>query len=166
MTEESAADRQAAMQAREQEKKQADSATAVSPDTQFSDPGEIVDDQPQEDLSSRGQSTVFDDPAKPRASSNVDHGPSGAEQPRPAGLADVDRNPDQAGDLPSVDSGTDSGPDFGADSGADEHDQDADPPTPTGEELPTVTSGGNAAGEASYGEEQDAAPSQPPYEQK
>lgn len=158
MTEESAADRQAARQTREQEKKQADSATAVSPDTQFSDPGEIVDDQPQEDLSSRGQSTVFDDPAKPRASSNVDHGPSGAEQPRPAGLADVDRNPDQAGDLPGVDSGVDAG--------TDEHDQDADPPTPTGEEPPAVTSDDDAGGEASYGEEQDAAPSQPPYEQQ
>lgn len=98
MINESAADRQAAEQTREQEKKYADSATAVSPDTQFADPGEIVDDVPQADLASRGQSAVFEDPPKPRASSNVDQGPSGAENPRPPGRADEDRNPDQSGD--------------------------------------------------------------------
>ncbi|KRA31064.1 MULTISPECIES: hypothetical protein [unclassified Nocardioides] len=99
MSEESAADRQATQQAREQEKKYADSATAVSPDTQFADPGDIVDDVPQidqADLASRGQSTVFEDPPKPRPSSNVDQGPSGDENPRPPGRADEDRNPDQS----------------------------------------------------------------------
>ncbi|WP_408896859.1 hypothetical protein ACJ5H2_18255 [Nocardioides sp. R1-1] len=88
----SAADRQAAQQTREQEKRQADSATAVSPDTQFADPGEIVDDSPFSGEASRGQSTTFEDPPKPRASSDVDDGPSGDDQPRPAGHADDDRN--------------------------------------------------------------------------
>jgi len=88
---EDAADRRSAQQAREQEKKYGDSAAAVSPDTQFADPDEIVDDSPFSGEASRGQSTVFDDPPKPRPSSNVDHGPHGDEQPRPAGHADDDR---------------------------------------------------------------------------
>ncbi|MCR1783986.1 hypothetical protein KVF89_15710 [Nocardioides carbamazepini] len=92
MTEESAADRQAAQQAREQEKKYDDSATAVSPDTQFADPDEIIDDSPFADASARGQSTTFEDPPKPRASSDPDHGPHGDEHPRPAGHADEDRD--------------------------------------------------------------------------
>jgi hypothetical protein len=87
-----AADRQAAQQAREQEKKYGDSATAVSPDTQFADPDEIVDDSSFSGASSRGQSTTFEDPPKPRGSSEVDRGPHGDEQPRPAGHADEDRN--------------------------------------------------------------------------
>ncbi|AIY16289.1 hypothetical protein GUY44_21585 [Pimelobacter simplex] len=89
-TDETAADRQAAQQAREQEKKYGDSATAVSPDTQHADPGEALGDAAS-GTSSRGQSTTFDDPPKPRASSNVDRGPHGDEQPRPAGHADDDR---------------------------------------------------------------------------
>ncbi|TNM36472.1 hypothetical protein FHP29_20265 [Nocardioides albidus] len=86
------ADRQAAQQAREQEKRYGDSATAVSPDTQFADPDEIVDDSPLSGEASRSQSTVFDDPPKPRGSSNVDQGPHGDDNPRPAGLADEDRD--------------------------------------------------------------------------
>ena len=153
MTEESAADRQAAQQTREQEKRQfADSATAVSPDTQFSDPGEIGDDG-EEALASRGQSTTWQDPAKPRGSSDVDHGPHGDEMPRPPGTADEDRNPDQADAFP----------------GATDGDQDAEPPTSGYGEQPEVVSGedvdGASDGQASYGDEQDAEPSQPPYEQ-
>ena len=87
-----AADRQAAQQAREQEKKYGDSATAVSPDTQTADPQEGIDESPFDGESARGQSTTFEDPPKPRGSSNVDHGPHGDEQPRPAGHADEDRN--------------------------------------------------------------------------
>lgn len=86
-----AADRQAALQAREQEKRYADSATAVSPDTQVADPDEIIDDSAFSGESSRGQSTTFEDPPKPRGSSNVDHGPHGDDDPRPAGHADEDR---------------------------------------------------------------------------
>lgn len=71
--EETGADRQAALQAREQEKKYADSATAVSPDTQRADPGDALD-SPFAGGVARGQSTVFEDPPKPRASSNVDAG--------------------------------------------------------------------------------------------
>lgn len=90
-TDETAADRQAAQQAREQEKKYADSATAVSPDTQHADPGQALGDAAS-GTSSRGQSTTFDDPPKPRASSTPDHGPHGDDEPRPAGHADEDRN--------------------------------------------------------------------------
>ncbi|MFC7501074.1 hypothetical protein ACOACQ_06185 [Nocardioides sp. CPCC 206347] len=71
--EETGADRQAALQAREQEKKYADSSTAVTPDTQRADPGEALD-APFEGEESRGQSTVFSDPPKPRPSSDVDAG--------------------------------------------------------------------------------------------
>ncbi|TQK72901.1 hypothetical protein [Nocardioides sp. SLBN-35] len=87
-----AADRQAAQQAREQEKKYADSATAVSPDTQTPDPERGIEESPFGGESARGQSTTFEDPPKPRGSSDVDRGPHGDEQPRPAGHADEDRN--------------------------------------------------------------------------
>lgn len=70
MTEESAADRQAAQQAREQEKKYGDSATAVSPDTQRADPTTAADGDISSDTASdtasgesaRGESTVFGEP--------------------------------------------------------------------------------------------------------
>ncbi len=62
MTEESAADRQAAQQAREQEKKYGDSATAVSPDTQRADPTTAADGDTASGESARGESTVFDEP--------------------------------------------------------------------------------------------------------
>jgi len=87
-----AADRQAAQQTREQEKRQADSATAVSPDTQNPDPERAIADSPFSGDSARGQSTTFEDPPKPRSSSDVDHGPHGDDHPRPAGHADEDRN--------------------------------------------------------------------------
>lgn len=87
-----AADRQAAQQTREQEKKYADSATAVSPDTQGADPDAAIDDSAFSGGSARGQSTTFEDPPKPRASSHVDRGPHGDDQPRPAGHADEDRS--------------------------------------------------------------------------
>lgn len=68
MINESAADRQAAQQAREQEKKYADSATAVSPDTERADPtpdgedGSLVGGSGATGgYSSRGTSTVFDE---------------------------------------------------------------------------------------------------------
>jgi hypothetical protein len=140
-------------QEQREEMEYGDSATAVSPDTQFSDPGEITDDVPQDDLASRGQSTTFDDPAKPRASSDVDEGPHGDEDPRPPGTADEDRNPDQADA-------------FAENAG----DQDAEPPTSGDGEQSEVTSGddvdGASGAQASYGDEQDAAPSQAPYEQQ
>jgi len=87
-----AADRQAAQQVREEEKKYGDSASAVSPDTQLADPEQGLEESPFSGESSRGQSATFDDPPKPRGSSQVDHGPHGDEQPRPAGHADEDRN--------------------------------------------------------------------------
>ncbi|GAA1548142.1 hypothetical protein [Nocardioides humi] len=87
-----AADRQAAQQAREQEKKYDDSATAVSPDTQHPDPERAIDESPYDGESARGQSTTFEDPPKPRGSSDVDRGPHGDDNPRPAGHADEDRN--------------------------------------------------------------------------
>lgn len=62
MTEESAADRQAAQQAREQEKKYGDSASAVSPDTQRADPRAATDGATSSAESARGESTVFDEP--------------------------------------------------------------------------------------------------------
>lgn len=87
-----AADRQAAQQAREQEKRYADSATAVSPDTQGTDPEQAIEESPFTDSSARGQSTTFEDPPKPRGSSQVDRGPHGDDHPRPAGHADEDRD--------------------------------------------------------------------------
>ncbi|MCX6398412.1 MAG: hypothetical protein NTX33_00585 [Propionibacteriales bacterium] len=71
--EETGADRQAAQQAREQEKKYAEPATAVSPETERADPDDALD-SPFAGGESRGQSTVFNDPPKPRPSSNVDAG--------------------------------------------------------------------------------------------
>lgn len=62
MTEESAADRQAAQQAREQEKKYGDSATAVSPDTQRADPTTAAEGDTASGESARGESTVFEEP--------------------------------------------------------------------------------------------------------
>ena len=90
-SDETGADRQAAQQAREQEKRYGDSAAAVSPDTQRADPGQALGEAAS-GPSSRGQSTTFDDPPKPRPSSNVDRGPHGDDEPRPAGHADEDRN--------------------------------------------------------------------------
>ncbi|MDQ6522892.1 hypothetical protein RB608_04735 [Nocardioides sp. LHD-245] len=87
-----AADRQAAQQTREQEKKYADSATAVSPDTQGGDPEEAIEESPFGGASARGQSTTFEDPPKPRGSSQADRGPHGDDHPRPAGHADDDRD--------------------------------------------------------------------------
>ena len=76
MVEETAADRQAAQQAREQEKRHQDeaddSATAVSPDTQRADPGDALEDAPDEGEAARGQSAVFDDPAPPRPAGHAD----------------------------------------------------------------------------------------------
>lgn len=140
-------------QAQREELEYGDSSTAVSPDTQFSDPGEIGDDGEQA-LSSQGQSTTWHDPAKPRGSSDVDQGPHGDEMPRPPGTADEDRNPDQAD----------------AFAGTTDGDQDAEPPTSGYGEQPEVISGddvdGESTGETSYGDDQDAAPSQAPYEQR
>lgn len=69
MINESAADRQTEQQAREQEKKYADSATAVSPDTERADPtpggedGSLVDgNESTGNYSTRGTSTVFGEP--------------------------------------------------------------------------------------------------------
>lgn len=70
MTEESAADRQAAQQAREQEKKYDDSATAVSPDTQRADPTLPTDGAPSGGESSQGTSTVFDEPSPDETGAN------------------------------------------------------------------------------------------------
>lgn len=61
MTEESAADRQAAQQTREQEKKNADSATAVSPDVERADPTQVTDGLSMSGESSQGTSTVFEE---------------------------------------------------------------------------------------------------------
>jgi hypothetical protein len=70
MTEESAADRQAAQQTREQEKKYADSATAVSPDTQRADPGDATDGASFSGEAGRGTSTVFGEPSAAETSRN------------------------------------------------------------------------------------------------
>ncbi len=61
MTDESAADRQAAQQAREQEKKWGDSAAAVSPDTQRADPDRGAGGASFGGDANRGESTVFDE---------------------------------------------------------------------------------------------------------
>lgn len=153
MTQENAADRQEAQQAREQEKRQADeSSTAVSPDTQFSDPDQVGDELSHDDLVGKGQSTVFDDPPKPRHSSDVDQGPSGYDNPRPPGTADEDRNPEQA--------------EYFGKHRAENADQDAEPPTSGyGEEQEQVTSQDDATAQTSYGEDQDAAPPDAPYQQ-
>ncbi len=107
MTEESAADRQAAQQAREQEKKYGDSATAVSPDTQRADPGAATDAGSTTGESARGESTVFDEP-----------------------------------------------------------DQDAEPPAQGYGERPERVTGAQDGATGSTGEDQDAEPSQPPYDGK
>ncbi len=123
-------------QAQREEQEYGDSATAVSPDTQFSDPGSAGDLGATDGLSSRGESAGDED------------------QLSPPGTADEDRNPDQADVF----------------AGATDGDQDAEPPTSGYGEEPEVVSGddvdGQSAGEASYGDEQDAAPSQAPYEQQ
>ena len=121
-------------QARREELEYGDSSTAVSPDTQTSDPGAAEDLGATDGLSSRGAS--------------ADDGL------RPPGTADEDRNPDQT----DVFAGTTDG------------DQDAEPPTSGYGEQPEVVSGddvdGGSAGRASYGDEQDAAPSPGPYQQQ
>lgn len=126
-------------QAQREELEYGDSSTAVSPDTQTSDPGDAEDLGATDGLSSRGEAG--------------DESTGGTGQ-RPPGTADEDRNPDQ----------TD------AFAGTTDGDQDAEPPTSGYGEQPEVISGddvdGESAGEASYGDEQDAAPSQPPYEQQ
>lgn len=122
-------------QAQREELEYGDSSTAVSPDTQTSDPGAAEGLGATDGLSSRGES-------------------AGDEETRPPGTADEDRNPDQAD----------------AFAGATDGDQDAEPPTSGYGEQPEVVSGddvdGESAGQASYGDEQDAAPTQPPYEQQ
>lgn len=126
-------------QAQREELEYGDSATAVSPDTQAGDPGAAEGLGATDGLSSRGDSA---------------DGAAGVEGRRPPGTADEDRNPDQAD----------------AFAGTTDGDQDAEPPTSGYGEQPEVISGddvdGDSAGETSYGEDQDAAPSQPPYEQQ
>ncbi|KRB80051.1 hypothetical protein ASE01_00645 [Nocardioides sp. Root190] len=77
MTEESAADRQAAQQTREQEKKYADSATAVTPDTQRADPSDATDGASFSGESGKGTSTVFGEPS---AAETAAHGESPASR--------------------------------------------------------------------------------------
>lgn len=80
MTEESAADRQAAQQTREQEKKYADSATAVSPDTQRADPSDATEASDGASFggeSGKGTSTVFGEPS---AAETAAHGESPASR--------------------------------------------------------------------------------------
>ena len=79
MSEESAADRQAAQQAREQEKKYADSATAVSPDTQYADPSRATDADATGE-SARGTSTVFGEPDQERAEDRAEESDSDTDQ--------------------------------------------------------------------------------------
>ncbi|WGX95863.1 hypothetical protein [Nocardioides sp. L-11A] len=78
-----AADRQAAQQAREQEKRYADSATAVSPDTQGTDPEQAIEESPFTDSSARGQSTTFEDPPKPARQLPGRPGPARRRPPPP-----------------------------------------------------------------------------------
>ncbi|MBM9460855.1 hypothetical protein JK386_13200 [Nocardioides sp. zg-536] len=95
MTEENAADRQAAQQSREQGKKypeesgqaagtgsdmgaEPESAAAVTPDTQRADPQQGIEDSPFDGEAARGQSKVFSDDAGTE------------DEPKPQGHADED----------------------------------------------------------------------------
>ena len=86
MTEESAADRQAAQQAREQEKKYADSATAVSADVERADPTQATDGASFSGESSEGTSTVFDEADDADTVPNGDSPTSGDDDADPPTL--------------------------------------------------------------------------------
>ncbi|MFC5731013.1 MULTISPECIES: hypothetical protein [Nocardioides] len=92
---ESAADRQAAQQTEQQEKKYGDSSTAVSNDTQFADPRQGSDgasfkdegasvDEATQGGASRGESTVFGEPGESGETGDAaDEDDQDAEPPTP-----------------------------------------------------------------------------------